>query len=198
MGSQGGAAAAIRGSVSAVVDGVIALVWVASVLVAWGRRGRRPLPALAAGLVLAALVAALGVRVERATGGRCWDGAWTAATGLTLVTFGAILHARARAALGSAWSPVTAPGGRLVTHGPYARLRHPTYAGLALMAVGTALAHGSVAVVAAAAGLLGGLAVKARVEDRRLAARFGEPWRRWAADVPAWWPTRLRGRGTPR
>jgi protein-S-isoprenylcysteine O-methyltransferase Ste14 len=183
--------------VDRLVDGVLALAWLASVLAAWGRPGRRPLWALAAGLVLAGLVATIGVRLERETGGRYCAGVLQTALGLSLVLVGTGLHARARAALGPAWAPIATPGAELVTRGPYAHLRHPAYAGLALMAIGSVLAHPSVAVGAAALGLVAGLVLKARVEDRRLAGRFGDRWRRWAAGVPAWSPP-LRWRGRPR
>jgi len=115
-----------------------------------------------------------------------------------VLLFGAVLHARARAALGPGWSPRTAPGTRLAVRGPYAYVRHPAYAGLMLMAIGSLLAHCSLAVGAAAIGLIGGLVLKARAEDRRLHERFGEPWRRWASEVPSWCPARLSRRGTRR
>lgn len=179
------------------VDGLLVTAWLASVALAWGRPGRRPTGALAAGLVLVAIVVALGVLIERTSGGRLWSAPAATALGLALVALGAGLHAWARAALGATWAPVATPGADLVVRGPYARLRHPAYAGLALMALGSVLAHASVAVGAAAAGLVAGLVMKARLEDRRLAARFGERWRRWAAAVPAWSPA-LRSRGRPR
>jgi protein-S-isoprenylcysteine O-methyltransferase Ste14 len=180
------------------VDLLLAATWLASVLAAWGRPGRRPLGAFGAGVLIVTLIAVLGVRIERDTGGRLWSDAASVTVGLALVMLGAIVHARARRALGAVWGPVPTPGAELVTHGPYARARHPAYAGLVMMATGTFLAHASLAVGAAATGLVSGLALKARLEDRRLEARFGEQWRRWAGTVPAWSIPGLRRRGTPR
>lgn len=178
-------------------DVLLAIAWLASLALAWGRPGRRPIGAAWAGLVVAGIVLALGVRLERETGGRLGSAPAATALGLALVVVGAGLHAWARTALGATWAPVATPGDDLVTLGPYARLRHPAYAGLALMALGSVLAHPSVAVGAGAVGLVAGLVLKARLEDRRLAARFGERWRRWAAEVPPWAPG-LRSRGRPR
>lgn len=183
---------------SGVVDAVLAGAWLGSVLAAWAPAGRRPPARLAAALGVAALLAALGMHLERSAGGRLWSARPATAAGLALVLAGTVLHARARAALGTAWGPSATPGTELVARGPYARIRHPAYAGLVLMAIGTCLAHASLAVAAAMAGLVTGLVVKARMEDRRLAARFGERWRRWAASVPPWCPWSLRSRGRPR
>lgn len=183
---------------ASLVDAVLASAWLASVVVAWGRPGRRPGGAFLAGIGLGAAVLALGLQVERATGGPLWRAPLATAIGVALAACGTVLHARARAALGRSWSPLATPSGeRLVTHGPYARLRHPAYAGLVVLALGTVLAHPSVAVTVAASGLTVGLVLKSRAEDARLEARFGGAWRRWAADVRGWWPCALR-RDRPR
>jgi hypothetical protein len=64
-------------------------------------------------------------------------------------------------------------------------VRHPIYVAVVLLAVGSFLAHVSVATACVAGGLVAGLAVKMRVEERALRTWLGEPYARYAARVPA-------------
>src|SRR5688572_17248541 len=68
-----------------------------------------------------------------------------ALSGCLLALAGAALVFRSRAELGQAWSlvPRAEQGTGLVTTGPYRLVRHPIYLGLALIAVGQALAFAS-------------------------------------------------------
>src|SRR5829696_533435 len=68
-----------------------------------------------------------------------------ALSGCLLALTGAGLVLRSRAELGPAWSfvPRAEEGTGLVTTGPYRLVRHPIYLGLALLAMGQALAFGS-------------------------------------------------------
>jgi hypothetical protein len=65
--------------------------------------------------------------------------------GCLLALAGAALVVRSRAKLGPAWSfvPKAVQGTGLVMTGPYRLVRHPIYLGLALLAMGGALAFGS-------------------------------------------------------
>jgi protein-S-isoprenylcysteine O-methyltransferase Ste14 len=77
---------------------------------------------------------------------------------------------------------------RLVTTGIHARVRHPFYIGHSLILLGLAIGSGSLAVYALTAfGLLSGIALVI-TEDRELERRFGEEFRRYRQDVPAFWP----------
>ncbi|KAF5377854.1 hypothetical protein D9615_006827 [Tricholomella constricta] len=96
---------------------------------------------------------------------------------------------------------------RLVTHGPYAYVRHPSYTGALIAGAGTLMcllapgswlrecsglwrwdASGTSVVlgvfVAGAAVARRALAGRMRREDEMLRARFGEEWERWAMKVP--------------
>jgi protein-S-isoprenylcysteine O-methyltransferase Ste14 len=132
--------------------------------------------------VLAALVALL----EWRAGPRPVPGV-LAVAGLALAATGLVLHRRARRALGSGWAvTVRSPeAGGLVVRGPYARVRHPIYLALLLVAAGTLVAHPSLATAALACGLAGGLARKIRSEEAALRAALGPEWERYAARVPA-------------
>lgn len=81
----------------------------------------------------------------------------------------------------------------LAVSGPYARVRHPLYGGSFLIAVGVAVASARWE-VAAIVTLYFGLLVRVVVadEDARLEMQFGEPYRRYAAEVPRFIP-RARG-----
>ena len=63
-------------------------------------------------------------------------------------------------------------GHTLVRGGPYALVRHPIYAGLIIGALGWALLTNSLAALALAVVLLVFFDIKARREERQLAARF--------------------------
>jgi protein-S-isoprenylcysteine O-methyltransferase Ste14 len=79
----------------------------------------------------------------------------------------------------------------LRTDGPYARMRHPIYAGLLLSASGVALLRARPEPLLAVAVLAGLLNVKAAFEERLLRDRFGAAYDAYAARVPRFVP---RGR----
>lgn len=66
---------------------------------------------------------------------------------------------------------------RLVTRGPYRRLRHPSYTGALLAFVGLGLTlHNWLALAAFVAPILAALLVRIHVEERALAEQFGAEW----------------------
>ena len=100
--------------------------------------------------------------------------AWS---GSLLAVAGAALVLRSRAELGPAWSfvPKADESTGLVTTGPYRFVRHPIYLGLALLAMGEALAFGSwPALMIVLSGIVPTFAWRARAEERLLSRTFGE------------------------
>jgi len=78
-------------------------------------------------------------------------------------------------------------GHRLVTHGPFAFVRHPIYLGLTVAAVGGLFLFQTWTLVIFLLIPLG-LVRRAKVEERVLAAAFGPEWLDYCRRVPAWFP----------
>lgn len=85
------------------------------------------------------------------------------------------------------------PPQRLVTTGPYAWSRNPIVVCIVVMLLGLGLARSSLGItlLAVIVALLAYVQVT-RVEERRLAARFGDEYATYRARVPRWWPRRPR------
>lgn len=81
---------------------------------------------------------------------------------------------------------------QLVTHRPFAIVRHPMYLGLIAAAFGGLLIYRTwtTAIYACFAPLL----LRARREEQALAAKFGEQWQAYHRRVPALLPFRREGR----
>ena len=119
---------------------------------------------------LMAVILVLGVA------GAGWPDAarwWLKGAGVLLVFAGAFVIAKAARALGSGLSPFPKPaeGSELAESGPYAVVRHPVYSGGILFAAGISLALSPWGLAPTAA-LAVVWALKARVEERFLAARY--------------------------
>ena len=86
---------------------------------------------------------------------------------------GAVLTASGILALGESLTPLPRPGGRAVLkqEGVYAKVRHPIYGGVLLMAFGWSLLSSPWALIASGA-LAMLLAMKSRVEERWLGERY--------------------------
>jgi protein-S-isoprenylcysteine O-methyltransferase Ste14 len=100
-----------------------------------------------------------------------------AISGSLLAVAGTALVVRSRTELGAAWSfvPRAGEGSELVTTGPYRHVRHPIYLGLALVAMGEALAFGSwLAALIVSLGIVPTFAWRARAEEKVLRRAFGE------------------------
>ena len=65
----------------------------------------------------------------------------------------------------------------LVTRGPYRWIRHPFYVSMALLTIGAALLAANWFMLAAGAAVFALLALRSRVEEEQLAARFGDAYR---------------------
>lgn len=99
-----------------------------------------------------------------------------ALAGCLLALAGAALVLRSRSELGSAWSlvPKADQETGLITTGPYRIVRHPLYLGLAVLALGQALAFGSwPALAIVLLGIVPTFAWRARAEEGLLSRTFG-------------------------
>jgi protein-S-isoprenylcysteine O-methyltransferase Ste14 len=82
---------------------------------------------------------------------------------------------------------------RLVTHGPFALVRHPMYVGILLASMGGLLIYRTWTLVFTTVTFLG-LVLRARREEQALAAEFGERWQEYCRQVSGWTPRILKRR----
>ena len=102
---------------------------------------------------------------------------WRAGLGLALLALGLTFAIWARRHIGRNWgTPMTRKNQPdLVTSGPYARVRHPIYAGILLAVVGTAVAIAWIWLIAAAlAGVY--FIYSAAAEERYMAKQFPDTY----------------------
>jgi protein-S-isoprenylcysteine O-methyltransferase Ste14 len=142
-------------------------------------RGTRLIVALAVYLGIAAALA-----IAKVPGLRVYaNNWWTLGLGVVIVLAGAVLRCWAILSLGRYFrrEVTIEPGQRIVRHGPYRVLRHPSYTGIFLILAGFGLAFGSW--VSAAIALLFvfvGMLPRIRVEERALAQAFGADYTDYA------------------
>jgi methanethiol S-methyltransferase len=91
--------------------------------------------------------------------------------------------------LAKGWKKVYRGGSELVTDGLYARLRHPQYVGLMLLVIAFLIMWPTILTILLAPFLIGRYILLAREEDRELEKEFGEDFRRYRENVPAFIPT---------
>ena len=115
------------------------------------------------------------------------------AAGVVLGVIGVALAARSALLLAGRGRPRRGPRPAFVLAGPYLRMRNPLYAGVVLGLSGTALAAGSwlLALTAGATALIAHAWV-VRIEEPRLAARFGAAYAEYLRRVPRWVPQTSR------
>ena len=119
--------------------------------------------------------------------------------GALLLFPGLTLYLWARLTLGEMYNVSSSMGAqlyadhRLVTHGPFAFVRHPMYLGVILASVGGLFIYRTWTLVFITVTFLG-LALRARREEQALAAEFGEQWKEYCQRVPGWIPRILRRR----
>ena len=82
----------------------------------------------------------------------------------------------------------------LVVDGPYRWVRHPFYDAVALLLLGVSLASANWFMLASGATVFTLLAVRSRIEERMLVARFGDDYRRYMARTNRFLP-RVHRRG---
>jgi len=92
--------------------------------------------------------------------------------------------------LASAWKVLYAAqaSGQLATTGPYARLRHPQYAGFIAIMIGFLLQWPTLVTLIMFPILLMAYVRLARSEETAAAAEFGAAWTRYAQTTPAFVP----------
>jgi protein-S-isoprenylcysteine O-methyltransferase Ste14 len=100
------------------------------------------------------------------------------AIGVAVAWIGIALALWARYVLGSNWSAQVAirEGHELIQTGPYRFIRHPIYTGILTGTWGTAIAIGQLSAFFGVILITLGLAYKAKQEELRLQATFGEMW----------------------
>ncbi|MBI1948984.1 MAG: isoprenylcysteine carboxylmethyltransferase family protein [Deltaproteobacteria bacterium] len=109
----------------------------------------------------------------------------TALAGLTMVAAAAAMVTwTARVFTSWRLRPEVDAGHRLCTSGPFSLVRHPIYAALDALAVGTALCVPTAPVLAAAVLLVLGGWLRARLEERVLLEAFGDSYRAYQRRVP--------------
>lgn len=98
--------------------------------------------------------------------------------GVILIVAGLGFSVWARRHLGKFWSGrvTLKEGHELIQSGPYARVRHPIYSGIALALVGTALFSGQWRALLGAAIIIVGHWQKSRREEALLASQFGSSY----------------------
>jgi protein-S-isoprenylcysteine O-methyltransferase Ste14 len=101
--------------------------------------------------------------------------------------------------LASAWKVLYAAqrSRSLATAGPYVRIRPPQYAGFVLIMVGFLLQWPTLVTLAMFPVLVFMYVRLARREERGALLEFGEEYRRYMQDVPAFFPRLSRGRLSP-
>jgi len=127
-------------------------------------------------------------------GRRRMPAAWRAAGGLLLAA-GGLLGFRSLEVLAGNYSRRVQikQDHRLITEGPYARVRHPLYSATFIMYLGAALAFRSVlGLLALPLYIVPRYWLVARYEDDLLADEFGDEYQTWTAGAGRFWP-RMRG-----
>jgi protein-S-isoprenylcysteine O-methyltransferase Ste14 len=143
-------------------------------------------------LTMAALLL-LFVPIPGLTGQFVPDTLTTALVGLGIQIGFNVFYFYARFYLGKLWSGAITimSGHELIQTGPYRFLRHPMYTGMLGMAAGTAIVSGQYHALLGVALFVLAYIRKIRMEDRVLAAEFGEPYATYRQQTAALIPWTL-------
>jgi len=117
-------------------------------------------------------------------------GAVLAATGLGLVLWGRLTLGRLYGVSSTLGARLHADH-RLITHGPFAHVRHPMYLGIETASFGGLLLYRTWTLVFLTVAFLG-LMMRARREDELLRLEFGARWEAYRQQIPGWLPRRRR------
>jgi len=101
--------------------------------------------------------------------------------GTALLVAGTAFALWARVTMGTMWSgiPAQRAGHVLCTTGPFAITRHPIYAGVLAMLLGTALVYGLGSWLAPVLAAAIGLSLKIRDEEKLMSETFGDEYARY-------------------
>jgi protein-S-isoprenylcysteine O-methyltransferase Ste14 len=153
---------------------------------------RGSLYALRAAYVVAALLATLSVREVPAAAIR--PEALASWVGLVILWCGIALRLWSFWTLGRyfTYTVQTSADQPVITSGPYRPLRHPSYTGILLLAIGLGFLTGNwLSLVTLAACVVAGLVYRIRVEERALLETLGERYRDYASSrkrlIPLVW-----------
>jgi protein-S-isoprenylcysteine O-methyltransferase Ste14 len=165
------------------VFAVIWIAWIVSWIAAafWSSRAQRRARSWETVVYRAAIVAGAVLLTpwagaRRLAAAPLWDVGYDGACALAALTLAGLLFAWwARIHLGRLWSGsiTRKEGHRVVDSGPYALVRHPIYTGLIFAIFATAIAQATARALAGAALTAFGFWLKARAEERFLAAELG-------------------------
>jgi protein-S-isoprenylcysteine O-methyltransferase len=159
--------------------GVWALLEVALVLGGAGRGGGRDAGSMRWMVLCVVVSFVVGVRLARQPDGALPDPDLATRVGLGLLWFGLALRALSILWLGHLFNAavVIQRGHRLVTSGPYRFVRHPSYTGAVIAAVGLGIGAGHWTTAAVfALGWLAGLAYRIPVEEQAMRLAFGRAY----------------------
>ena len=126
--------------------------------------------------------------------GRFWERplpAWRLTLTIVFLALAGLLSWTATRALGRQWriDAGLSSDHELITHGPYRVVRHPIYTSMLCLFLGTGLAIAPLWLLAVAGVFfVAGTEIRVRVEDRLLAAGFGDRFAEYRRRVPAYIP----------
>lgn len=109
-------------------------------------------------------------------------------------TLGSVLMLAGLVLIGAGWRQIHRAGGRLVTSGLYARVRHPQYLGLFLLTFGMLVQWPTLPTLIMWPVLVATYVRLARREEREALERFGKAYAEYLRTTPAFWPKLLPAR----
>jgi protein-S-isoprenylcysteine O-methyltransferase Ste14 len=179
----------LQGGAAADVLRASGIAWVAGEALIAHRTGPRrrvtdPTYWVVLGSIAGSLAAAFAL-ADRVRGASISGGAtWPAAAGLAILWIGLTLRGWAIVTLGRYFTVVVdvREDHEVVQRGPYRVVRHPSYTGLLIAALGLGLALDNwLSVAVCIVGPLAGLLIRIRAEEAALNAQLGERYRTYAA-----------------
>jgi protein-S-isoprenylcysteine O-methyltransferase Ste14 len=177
--------------------GAFAIVWVVGAL--YNARRAPAVRKRTRGSVQVLVGAAAAWAALRLVPGSDWDRLsihawWIRLPGLALLVAATVFTIWSRLSLGTMWSSyvVAREGHELRTDGPYGIVRHPIYAGILCMLLGSAMLDGfglwTLALIGGGALVL----LRVRAEERLLSDVFPDDYERYRRRVPALIPLMRR------
>jgi protein-S-isoprenylcysteine O-methyltransferase Ste14 len=180
-----------------IVFAVIWIAWIVSWIAAafWSSRAQKRARSWEMVVYHAAIIAGAVLltpwAARRLAAAPLWDVGYGGAYALAALTLAGLLLAWwARIHLGRLWSGsiTRKEDHRVVDTGPYALVRHPIYSGLIFALFATAIAQATATALAGAALVTFGFWLKARAEERFLAAELGDDYSAYRRRVPMLMP----------